>query len=311
MGKNHCLISRNHTVNRTVLKQEHAVVLKTWFPRHLGRRSGVYSPHRLKPRLQWALVPVELFAFIHVCLLVFWKRSHPWVVAQRGCWEPNFPLDVDASGSQTTCIPKYVNCWHMPSECENSRIKTKIKNIRKSSITLRAFTRPARKPHKNKRLLYFEWSPPWHFKTATIVFFVSLISCQVGVVRHTAYLLKCVRLLSTSQTDCRTSSDIHSDIMSGRSSDILSDISSDIIFGISPCHSVWLTFFLAILPAYLLAFFLTFSMASLLTFRLAYFLAFCLTFFRWGTTTCWTKNICGSPETAPVELVKKSYPLAN
>ena len=72
--------------------------------------------------------------------------------------------------------------------------------------------------------------PTMTFQNSHDRFFVSLISCQVGVVRHTSYLLKCLRLLSTSQTDCRTSSDILSDI----SPEITSDISSGILPGISP-----------------------------------------------------------------------------
>ena len=67
------------------------------------------------------------------------------------------------------------------------------------------------------KLLYFEWSPPWHFKTAKLDF-LSAWSCQVRVVRHTTHLLKCARSLSSSQTDWRQSSDILSDI----SFDILS-----------------------------------------------------------------------------------------
>ena len=66
-------------------------------------------------------------------------------------------------------------------------------------------------------------------------FYVSLIGSGEG--RHTTHLLKCVLLLSTSQTDWKQSSDILSDIsfdmLSDISSDILSDISSDILSDIS------------------------------------------------------------------------------
>ena len=58
-------------------------------------------------------------------------------------------------------------------------------------------------------------------------FYVSLIVSGEG--RHTTHPLKCVRLLSTSQTDWRQSSDILSDISFDILSDILSDISSDIV----------------------------------------------------------------------------------
>ena len=63
--------------------------------------------------------------------------------------------------------------------------------------------------------------------------YVSLIGSGEG--RHTTHLLKCVPLLSTSQTDWKQSSDILSDI----SFDILSDISSDIIFWHIFWHSFW------------------------------------------------------------------------
>ena len=65
--------------------------------------------------------------------------------------------------------------------------------------------------------------------------YVSLIGSGEG--RHTTHLLKCVLLLSTSQTDWKQFSDVLSDISfdilsdksSDISSDILSDISSDIL----------------------------------------------------------------------------------
>ena len=58
--------------------------------------------------------------------------------------------------------------------------------------------------------------------------YLSLIGSGEG--RHTTHLLKCVLLLSTSQTDWKQSSDVLFDI----SFDILSDISSDISW-----HSFW------------------------------------------------------------------------
>ena len=77
--------------------------------------------------------------------------------------------------------------------------------------------------------------------------YVSLIGSGEG--RHTTHLLKCVLLLSTSQTDWKQSSDvlsdisfdilsdkssdISSDILSDKSFDTLSDISSDILSDIS------------------------------------------------------------------------------
>ena len=69
------------------------------------------------------------------------------------------------------------------------------------------------------------------FQNNHVRFYVSPIVSGEG--RHTTYLLKCVRLLSTSQTDWRQSSNILSDISFDSLSDILSGILSDILFGIS------------------------------------------------------------------------------
>ena len=63
--------------------------------------------------------------------------------------------------------------------------------------------------------------------------YVSLIGSGEG--KHTTHLLKCVTLLSTSQTDWKQSSDVLSDI----SFDILSDISSDKLFWHIFWHSFW------------------------------------------------------------------------
>ena len=68
--------------------------------------------------------------------------------------------------------------------------------------------------------------PAMTFQNSHVRFYVSLIVS--GEDRHTTHLLKCVRLLSTSQTDWTQSSDILSDIPS----DILSGISPDILPGI-------------------------------------------------------------------------------
>ena len=86
--------------------------------------------------------------------------------------------------------------------------------------------------------------------------YVSLIGSGEG--KHITHLLKCVLLLSTSQTDWKqpsdvlsdisfnilsdVSSNISSDILSNISVDILSDISSDILSGIFLTYL--LTFFL-------------------------------------------------------------------
>ena len=89
--------------------------------------------------------------------------------------------------------------------------------------------------------------------------YVSLIGSGEG--RHTTHLLKCVLLLSTSQTAWKQSSDVLSDIsfdiLSDISFHILSDISSDIL------SDIFLT--------YLLTFFLTNRLTLFLTYLLTIF----------------------------------------
>ena len=71
--------------------------------------------------------------------------------------------------------------------------------------------------------------PTMTFQNSRIRFYVSRIVPGEG--RHTTHLLKCVRLLSTSQTAWRQSSDILPDVsfdILWHSSDIHSDISFDI-----------------------------------------------------------------------------------
>ena len=108
--------------------------------------------------------------------------------------------------------------------------------------------------------------------------YVSLIGSGEG--RHTTHLLKCVLLLSTSQTDWKQSSDvlsdisfdILSDISSGISSDILSDISFDISSDI--LSDIFLSYLLTFFLTYLLTFFLTYLLTSFLTYLLTFFLTY-------------------------------------
>ena len=88
--------------------------------------------------------------------------------------------------------------------------------------------------------------------------YVSLIGSGEG--RHTTHLLKCVPLLSTSQTDWKQSSDVLSDV----SSDILSDI--------------FLTYLLTFFLTNLLTLFLTYLLTYLSTCFLTYLLTFFLTY---------------------------------
>ena len=96
--------------------------------------------------------------------------------------------------------------------------------------------------------------------------YVSLIGSGEG--RHTTHLLKCVLLLSTSQTDWKQSSDILSDI----SSDILSDILSDIF--LTYLLTFFLTNLLTLFLTYLLTFFLTYLSTCFLTYLLTFFLTY-------------------------------------
>ena len=137
--------------------------------------------------------------------------------------------------------------------------------------------------------------------------YVSLIGSGEG--RHTTHLLKCVPLLSTSQTDWKQSSDVLSDIsfdilsdtcsdiffwhifwhsfwhifwhsfwhLSDISSDILSDISSDILSDIS--SDISSDIFLAYLPTFFGTYLLTLFLTYLLTYLSTCFLTYLLTFF--------------------------------
>ena len=89
--------------------------------------------------------------------------------------------------------------------------------------------------------------------------YVSLIGSGEG--RHTTHLLKCVLLLSTSQTDWKQSSDVLSDISFDILSDISSDISSDMSFDI--LSDISFDILSDIFLTYLLTFFLTYLLTYL------------------------------------------------
>ena len=121
--------------------------------------------------------------------------------------------------------------------------------------------------------------------------YVSLIGSGEG--RHTTHLLKCVPLLSTSQTDWKQSSDVLSDISFDILSDISSDISSDIFLTYLLIYSSDISSDILsdissdilsdIFLTYLLTFFLTNLLTLFLTYLLTYlstcFLTYLLTFF--------------------------------
>ena len=192
------------------------------------------------------------------------------------------------------------------------------------------------------KLLYFEWSPPWHVgwrlsgegchweydgknvemenlriltsgflglvilvRWALVTMFLSWTTqtgCRIhrtyvslvgsGEGRHTTHLLKCVLLLSTSQTDWKQSSDvlsdisfdilsdispdISSDILSDLSSDILPDISFDILSDISfdILSDISSDILSDTFLTYLLTFFLTYLLTCFLTYLLTFFLTY-------------------------------------
>ena len=100
--------------------------------------------------------------------------------------------------------------------------------------------------------------------------YVSLIGSGEG--RHTTHLLKCVPLLSTSQTDWKQSSDVLSDISFDILFDISSDISSDILSDISSdiLSDIFLTYLLTFFLTNLLTLFLTYLLTYLSTCFLTY-----------------------------------------
>ena len=149
-----------------------------------------------------------------------------------------------------------------------------------------------------KKILYFEWSPPWHvgrrlsgggchweydgkngdFENTDFRFPWLSDTSEMGFGHDVPFLRW------TSQTDSDVlsdisfdilsdiSSDISSDILSDISVDILSDISSDSLSGIFLTYL--LTFFLAYLPIFFLAFFLTYLLTCFLTYLLTFFLTY-------------------------------------
>ena len=126
--------------------------------------------------------------------------------------------------------------------------------------------------------MFLSWTPQTGCRIHRT--YVSLIGSGEG--RHTTHLLKCVPLLSTSQTDWKQSSDVLSLLTffltylliysSDISSDILSDISSDIL------SDIFLTYLLTFFLTNLLTLFLTYLQTYLSTCFLTYLLTFFLTY---------------------------------
>ena len=102
-----------------------------------------------------------------------------------------------------------------------------------------------------KKILYFEWSPPWHFKTATLDL-MSAWSCQVRVD---------IQLISWNASG-------YSQLHRLTGGNLLTFF-----------LTYFLTFFLTYLLTFFLSFFLTFCLTPLLTLFMTFFLAYLLTFF--------------------------------
>ena len=98
-------------------------------------------------------------------------------------------------------------------------------------FTRRRGATPSTAEHTHKKITLLRVIPTMTFRNSQVRFYVSLIGSGEG--RHTTHLLKCVLLLSTSQTDWKQSSDVLSDISCDILSVISSDISFDILFDIS------------------------------------------------------------------------------
>ena len=109
------------------------------------------------------------------------------------------------------------------------------------------------------KLLYFEWSPPWHFKTATLDL-MSAWSCQVRVD---------IQLISRNASGY---SQLHR-LTGGNLLTYL--LTFFLAYLVTFCLAFFLTYLLTFCLTYLVTFFLTY----LLTFFLTYLLTFCLTVF--------------------------------
>ena len=108
-----------------------------------------------------------------------------------------------------------------PENKKFERLIFPTKYVIPKSLSRLAIGQVSKKIKFGKQIALLRVIPTMTFQNSHVRFYASLIGSGEG--RHTTHLLKCVLLLSTSQTDWKQSSDILSDI----SSDILSDISSD------------------------------------------------------------------------------------
>ena len=144
---------------------------------------------------------------------------------------------------------------------------------------------------KNGEFENIDFRFPWLSDTSEMGFGTTQTGCRIhrtyvsligsGEGRHTTHLLKCVLLLSTSQTAWKQSSDVLSDIFFDILSDISSDISSDILSDISSdiLSDIFLTYLLTFFLTNRLTLFLTYLLTIFLTYLSTCFLTYLLTFF--------------------------------
>ena len=122
---------------------------------------------------------------------------------------------------------------------------------RKCSLPIKKLTSSTWSPLQKKQLLYFEWSPPWHFKIAKL----DVMSAWSGQVRVDIQLISW-NAFCYSQLRRLTGSNLLTFFL-----------------------TYLATFFLLYLLTYLLAFFLTYLLTFFLTYLLQFFLTYVLTFF--------------------------------
>ena len=115
-----------------------------------------------------------------------------------------------------------------------------------------------KRPPQKKKILYFEWSTPWHFKTATLVF-MSAWSCQVRVD---------IQLISWNASG-------YSQLHGLTGGNLLTFFLTYLLtFFLTYLVPLFLTLFLACLPTFCLAFFLTYLLTFFLTYLVTFFLAY-------------------------------------
>ena len=127
---------------------------------------------------------------------------------------------------------------------------------------------------KSHELLYFEWSPPWHFKTARLDF----MSAWSGQVRVDIQLISW-NAFCYSQLRRLTGSNLLSFFLTYLLTYLLT-------FLLTYLLTFFLTYLLKFFLTYLLTFFLTYLLTFFLTYLPIFFLTYLLTFFPTYLLTC-------------------------